>query len=83
MSGKHISIFNNDRISLTQGNDGFWLYDKILAMNISMKAKTEQAAFIDALTYYQKSLKEANTNYKTLYNKVDSFVGSLGLELDD
>lgn len=83
MSGKHISIFKNDTISLTQGNDGFWLHDKILGMNISMKAKTEQAAFVESLMYYQKRLKEIKSDYNLLYSKVDSFVGSLGLELGD
>jgi len=82
MSGKHISIFKNDTISLTQGNDGFWLHDKILGINISMRAKTEQSAFVEALTYYQKTLKKVNAEYKTLYSKVDNFVGSLELDED-
>ena len=68
------SIFKNDTISLTECSDGFWLYDYIIGMNISMHAKTEQAAFIEGLLYYQKNLKESKRKYKDIFDKVDDFI---------
>lgn len=39
-----------------------------------MRAKTEQEACIKALEWYQKRLNKAKEDYKTLSNKVDSFL---------
>lgn len=43
-------------------------------MNISMYAKTEQDACIEALLYYQKRLVEVKADYKNLDDKVQSFL---------
>lgn len=58
----------------TSGHRGFWLYDSTRGMNLSMRAKTPQDAFVEALTYYQERLKEVEQNYKELSEKVDAFV---------
>jgi hypothetical protein len=47
-------IIDNDNILLTKSKtEGFWLYDKILGLNIATKAKTEIEALSDGLIYYQ------------------------------
>ena len=52
----------------------WWLYDKTRGMNLSMGAQTTLEAFVEAITYYQKRLKEVESEYKTMKTKVDSFV---------
>lgn len=74
------SIFKTDTLSLTECNDGFYLYDYVLGMNISMRAKTEQAAFIESLTYYQKSLKESQIKFNDINTKVENFVSQFNFE---
>ena len=63
-----------NKLSLHECTDGYWLYDYVLGMNISMRAKTEQDAFIESLTYYQKRLAEVKADYQELNNKVQNFV---------
>lgn len=58
----------------TGGSLGFWLYDKTRGMNLSMRAKTETAAFIGALEYYQRRLFTAESELKSINEKVDIFV---------
>lgn len=36
-------------LSITECTDGFWLYDETRGMNLSMQAKSEEAAFVEAL----------------------------------
>lgn len=67
-------VFKNDTLSLHECTDGYYLYDYVIGMNISMRAKTEQDAFIEALTYYQEKLKTSTKAYKDLYAKVESFI---------
>jgi hypothetical protein len=68
------NVFKLDTLSLTECTDGYYLYDKVLGMNIAMYAKTEQDACIKALLYYQKRLQEVKADYKTLNDKVESFL---------
>jgi hypothetical protein len=49
-------------------------------MNISMRAKTEQAAYIEALLYYQKRLQQVKNEYKELNNKVENFLSQFEKE---
>jgi len=79
---KHTLIFKNDTITLSQGNDGYWLYDATRGQNIAMRAKTEQEAFIQALTYYQKRLTTIENNFKVLNDKVAFFVSTVVDEED-
>lgn len=61
-------------LSLTEAEDGFWLYDETRGMNLSMRAKTAQVAFVEALTYYQDRLGEVEKAHSALRSKVDTFV---------
>lgn len=73
--GKVIRIvFKIDTLSLHECTDGYYLYDYVIGMNISMRAKTEQDAYIEALLCYQKTLKTSKEAYKSLNNKVESFL---------
>lgn len=63
-----------DTLSLTKCRDGWWLYDTTRGMNLSMRAKTEQDAFVEALTYYQRRLAEVEKSYNDLNKKVEAFV---------
>lgn len=73
--GKAIrNVFKLDTLSLTECNDGFYIFDTVVGINISMRAKTEQDAFIEALIYYQKRLAEVKEDYKNLDNKVQIFL---------
>lgn len=67
-------VFKNDTLSLHECSDGYYLYDYVVGMNIAMRAKTEQDAYIEALLYYQKRLVEVKTDYKKLNDKVESFL---------
>jgi len=74
------NVFKLDTLSLTECNDGYWLYDTMVGMNISMRAKTEQAAYIEALLYYQKRLQQVKNEYKELNNKVENFLSQFEKE---
>lgn len=64
----------SETLALTEATDGFWLYDKTRGMNLSMRAKTEREAFIDALEYYQKRLITNETALNNLRCKVEGFI---------
>lgn len=61
-------------LSISHCTDGFWLYDETRGMNLAMRQKTAEAAYLEALEYYQKRLKEVEEDYKVLKEKVDHFV---------
>lgn len=71
-----------DTLALTECTDGFWLYDKTRGMNLAMKAKTAQEAFVDALEYYQRRLAEVESAHKCLDSRVQEFVSQF-VEQDD
>ncbi len=64
------------------GHFGFWLYDETRGMNLSMRAKTAQDAFVEALHYYQVRLKHVEGEHNNLKLKVDAFVSQF-VEDDD
>jgi hypothetical protein len=66
----------SDTLHLADCHDGFWLYDDTRGMNLSMRAKTTEEAFVEALTYYQRRLKEVEGYYSSLKSRVDLFVES-------
>jgi len=83
MSTKAISTEDLSKtLHLSECRDGFWLYDDTRGMNLAMRAKTKDEALVDALDYYQSRLKEVETEYKLLKDKVDSFVNQFN-EDDD
>ncbi len=71
------SIKLTDTLTISECKDGYWLYDKTRGMNLSMKAKTEQDAYVDAITYYQKRCAEIEQKKKKLYDSVNNFIESL------
>ena len=65
-----------DTLTLSECHDGFWLYDEKRGMNLSMRAKTQTDAFVEALTYYQRRLSEVETAHRELRGLVDGFVSN-------
>jgi hypothetical protein len=74
------TIFENDTIELSQGKNGFWLYDQTRGMNLSMKAPSEQQAFADAVMYYQNRLMEVEKDYLALKTLVETFVKQINYD---
>lgn len=73
--GKTIAVTQlSEKLHLAECTDGFWLYDETRGMNLAMKAKTDVAALVDALKYYQVRLSSVESDYKQLKSKVDQFV---------
>ncbi|ELW0836483.1 hypothetical protein QMU05_000331 [Escherichia coli] len=70
-------------LSISECTDGFWLYDETRGMNLAMRVKTAEAAYLEALEYYQERLTEVEEDYKSLKAKVDHFVGQFIEEDDD
>jgi len=75
-------VFKLDTLSLHECSDGYYLYDYVIGMNISMRAKTEQDAYIETLLWYQKKLQDAKSDYKILNDKVQNFISHIGEEED-
>lgn len=76
----HIKL--DETISITECTDGWWLYDTTRGMNLSLHAKTKDAAFFEALKYYQKRLIEHEKALKGLRAKVLGFVEMFVQEVD-
>ncbi|BDU12198.1 hypothetical protein [Escherichia phage phiWec179] len=70
-------------LSISECNDGYWLYDETRGMNLAMQAKTEQMAYVQALEYYQRRLQEVESNYNNLKAKVDHFISQVADDDDD
>ena len=68
----HVQL--TETLGLAERQDGFWLYDRTRGMNLSMRAKTPQDAFVEALGYYQRRLAEVETKHRELETKVNAFV---------
>jgi hypothetical protein len=72
----------SSKLALTEMTDGFWLYDETRGMNLAMRAKTAEVAFVEALTYYQDRLTLVESEHKELKQKVDAFVSQFVDEND-
>lgn len=80
----NVRVFKNDTLTLVKTEkEGYWLYDSVRGMNISMRAKTEQDAFVEALMYYQKRMKVIELELSSLKDKVDSFVNLFIVDDED
>jgi len=75
---QHIQL--TDSLDLVECSDGFWLYDRTQGMNLSIRAKTPQDAFVEALTYYQRMLAYYQEAHGELTKKVDAFVSQFVLD---
>lgn len=72
-------------LAISECHDGFWIYDTTQGMNLAMRAKTRDAAFVEVITYYQERLKEIESSYAGLTGSVRAFVAQLpdGIVEDD
>jgi hypothetical protein len=72
-------------LALSECHDGFWIYDETRGMNLAMRAKTRDAAFVEVIMYYQKRLKEIESSYACLTGRVEAFVSQFpaGIVEDD
>jgi hypothetical protein len=75
-------ILRTETIELYVKSGKYWLWDFTQEMNLSMRVETKEAAFLEALRYYQKRLKKIEGEYHELQSKVDRFVEELKLEED-
>ena len=74
-------IFKNDTITLYKTEkQGFWLWDETLKQNLSMRAVSEQAAFVECIEYYQQRLKEVESSYYAMRSRLHSFMEGEGWE---
>jgi len=65
---------------MSECRDGYWLYDYTRGMNLSVKAKTQEDAFVEALTYYQRRTKKVEDELKKLSQSVSVFINSVSDE---
>ena len=72
---KLTTVLKTSTLELNKDNNGeYWLYDYTRKMNLGMRAKTKEDAFIEALEYYQKRLAVVEREYAALSKKVETFV---------
>ena len=71
-----------DTLALSECKDGWWLYDKVVGMNLGIRCKSPEDAFVEALTYYQERLTQAEGDLKSLSEKVEIFVAQFVPEDD-
>lgn len=72
--GAYNAGHRNTQTGESLASEGFWLYDETRGMNLAMRAESERAAFVKALTYYQLRLATVESELQALTDKVDSFV---------
>lgn len=76
--GKHISSDKlSDTLTLQWYSDGIYLWDDTRKMNLAMYEKSEREAFIKALHYYQRRLKEIEIEHNALKTNVKNFLAHL------
>lgn len=70
-------------LNLSECQDGWWLYDTTRGMNLAMRAETSEAAFVEALEYYQERLTETQSKLSALQGAVSRFAaGILAMDPD-
>ena len=69
-------------VAITECTDGWWLYDETRGMNLAMRAKSRDAALMEAITYYQWRLAEIETAHRCLSGRVDAFVSQFAQDQD-
>ena len=62
---------------ISECKDGFWLYSNCRGYNLSMRAKTAEMAYREALINYEAYYIKLKAEYNTLKSKVDVFLESL------
>ena len=64
----------SDSLEISECHDGFWIWDQTRGLNLAMKAKTRDEAFVEVIEYYQERLAEVEKSYSDLNSKVMLFV---------
>lgn len=72
-------VFRLDTLVMHECTDGYYLYDNVAGINISMRAKTERDAFIEAIKYYQSITQKLVDENLSLNSKIDSIIDILKL----
>jgi hypothetical protein len=72
----------SDTLEISECHDGFWIYDETRGMNLAMKAKTKDAAFVEVIEYYQNRLRQIELEFVSMNNKVKAFVSQFK-DIDD
>lgn len=67
----------SDKLELHEYADGFWLWDDVFKGNLSVRAKTPEAALVECLAYYQHRLPELQAEHNLLKSRVNAFVSQL------
>ena len=57
--------------------NNWWLYDDRAGMNIGMREKTRDEAFVKAIEYWAKRAAGYEEAYNNLQSKVSAFVGQV------
>ena len=68
---------------LCQSKADALVYDTRAGMNIGMRAKTRDAAFVEAIEYWAKRALRVERDYADLKARVDSFVAQFAVPEDD
>ena len=53
-------------LSLSECTDGYWLWDKVVEMNLAIRAKSREEALLHALSYYQDRHKIMYSENRTM-----------------
>jgi hypothetical protein len=69
-----------DNLTMSECKDGYWLYDYTKGMNLSMRAKTQEDAFVEAISYYQKRLEKVEIKLNKQTKEIDKFISSISIE---
>lgn len=77
------TVHLTETLSLSECQDGFWLYDKVVGMNLAMRAKDEREALTKALTYYQNRYTELKASDNKRREFMESIYESLLPEFGD
>ena len=67
-------------IALTLNKDGFWLYDTTRRMNLAVRAKSKDEAFVEALLYYQDLVAQLETSLSLSEEKIQKILKVLDAE---
>lgn len=80
----------NDHLTLSECHpdsecrvNNWWLYDKRAGLNIGMRAKTKDEAFVEAIEYWSERAIEAEQSLSELSSKVNAFLSQFNDEDDE
>lgn len=67
-------VIETEGFTISGYSDGYWLWDSHRKMNLSMRAKTVEEAFTEALEFYQERLAQVEKKHAELSAKVNGFL---------